>query len=118
MARTLLGGAVTVPDNLTVTGTVSIGSGTAIKKHLAAQAAWDPPNLVNNASVTVNITVTGAAVGDICGVSFTTVLPAGMYFAVPQVTATNTVTVTLINNSGSTQDLASGTLKVQAWQYN
>jgi len=72
---------------------------------------WDPASVANGASVQLTgITVTGAAVGDPVDVSFSNSLQ-GMSLT-GYVTATDTVAVTLLNNTGGAVDLASGTLKI------
>lgn len=91
-------------------------SGTAIKQHLAATKTWDPASVADGAMTSTTVTVTGAAIGDLVAVGFSLAVPAGMVLS-GSVTASNTVTVTLFNKSGSVQDLASGTLRAAVWQY-
>jgi hypothetical protein len=95
---------------------VKLGSGgTQIKKHLSATASWDPPSVVNGASTTTTITVTGAALGDTVAVGFTSLVTGWTITGL--VTATNTVEVRITNNTGGTVDLASGTLRADVWQH-
>jgi hypothetical protein len=95
---------------------VKLGSGgTQIKKHLSATASWDPPSVVNGASTTTTITVTGAALGDTVAVGFTSLVTGWNITGL--VTATNTVEVRITNNTGGTVDLASGTLRADVWQH-
>jgi hypothetical protein len=87
----------------TNTGWVNIGG-------LKASAAWDPASTLTGAvSSAKTVSVTGAAVGDFAQASFSIALPTGCYLTA-EVTATNTVSVYLVNLSGSTQDVASGTV--------
>jgi hypothetical protein len=96
---------------------LTIGSGTPILKVLSATATWDPPSTATGAlSTATTVTLTGAALGDNVKASFSLALPDGCYL-VAQVSATNTVKVQLANFSGSTQDLASGTLRVTVEQF-
>lgn len=97
-------------------GTVVIGGGTVIKKHLSGTTTWDPANIVNGGITSTTVTVTGAAIGDTVSVGFSVAVPAGALL-VGAVTATNTVTVTLFNQTGSSLDLASGTLRADVWQH-
>ena len=87
-------------------GSMSYGS-----QELRGTAVWDPPSIGNLAKATTTVTVTGAAVGDAASVGFTTVVPAGLTLSA-QVTATDTVTVTLFNIDAGATNLASGTLTV------
>lgn len=74
-------------------------------------ATWDPASIAAGAEAATDITVTGVALGDIVlgasvGVDVTDlVLDA-------QVTAANTVTAVLANNTGGAVDLASSTVRV------
>ena len=85
-------GAVVVQSTLTMTGT----SGT-----------WDPGSLVDGAQESRDFTVSGAALGDAAfagaGVDVVDILVSCV------VTATDTVTVTLANETAGTVDLASST---------
>ena len=76
---------------------------------LSGSVTWDPPSVGSGSQTSTTVTVTGAAVGDPVSVGFSTAVPAGALL-VGSVTATNTVTVTLLNSVGSPVDLASGTL--------
>jgi hypothetical protein len=96
---------------------VAIGSGgAAITGHLSATATWNPASVADDAMTSTTVTVTGAAVGDTVTVGFSQAVPAGALLA-GAVTATNTVTVTLFNKTGGALDLASGTLRADAWQH-
>jgi hypothetical protein len=74
--------------------------------------AWDPPPLVNGETASRDFTFVGVVAGNVIAASFTVVLPAGVYMAMPQVIAADVVRVTIVNSSGSSQDLGPGTVKV------
>lgn len=74
-------------------------------------ATYDPPSLVDGAGTTTTISVTGVAVGDFARASFS--LDTQGITITAWVSATNTVSVRFQNESGSTLDIASGTLKVE-----
>jgi hypothetical protein len=74
--------------------------------------AWDPPSVAAGAFTSTTVTVAGCAVGDCVQVGFTPAVPAGVILT-GQVTAANTVTVTLVNHTGAAVDLAAGTLLVR-----
>lgn len=78
---------------------------------LTGSKTWDPPSVADGAMTSTTVTVTGVAFGDFIRASFSQALPAGMQLTA-EVTAANTVTVTLVNHSGGTLDIASGTLRV------
>lgn len=83
---------------------------------LFASATVDPPNLSSGAAAQTTVTVEGARAGDLALASFE---PADAGVVVTAaVTATDTVTVTFLNVSGGSINLASGTLRVrvEAWQ--
>lgn len=75
---------------------------------------WDPPSVANREGATTTVTVTGAALGGLAVASWSVALPDGVDLTA-KVTAADTVTVTLWNLSGSTQDIASGTLRAMVW---
>jgi hypothetical protein len=77
---------------------------------LAASATYDPPSLADGTQQTTTVTVTGAAVGDYVQVSFGRTLSRTRLWG--EVTAADTVTVYHRNDTGSTVDLASSTLRV------
>lgn len=77
---------------------------------LVGSATWDAGAIANGAMESKDITVTGAAIGDFVLASMgVDVVDLGV---VAQVTATNTVTVTLLNNTGGSVNLASTTVRV------
>lgn len=118
---------VVLVGNITAAGTrvaaltsMSIAAGNTIKGHLSSiHSAWDPASLAPGQYDSTTITVTGVALDGTwtLGVpTFSVALPVGV-FLLATITAANTVTVVLVNLTTSTQDLASGTLRVDAWQH-
>lgn len=81
---------------------------------LTGSDTWNPGNLIDGAQESKDFTVTGAALGDIAlvgaGVDVTDLLVSAV------VTAANTVTVTLANETGGAVDLASSTWNVRVIQ--
>ncbi|MNQ81037.1 hypothetical protein D3C85_960400 [compost metagenome] len=73
-------------------------------------ATYNPPSLASGASTTTTVAATGAALGDFASASFSLDLQGIQLTA--YVSAVNVVTVVLVNLTGGTIDLASGTLKV------
>jgi hypothetical protein len=100
----------TATDVWTLTGGASGGAGNG--GGVSGSISYNPPSLLNGQIDTITMTVTGAVVGDSAVFSFTQPLPNGMRFSEPQITAADTATINLINDSGSTQDVAAGTLKI------
>ena len=96
-------------------GPIIIGGGAPITKHLSATATYDPPSIAAGAQTTTTVTVNGAALGDEVTCSFDKDLQ-GMQMTA-YVSATDTVTVVIRNGTGGAIDLASGTLRVSAWQH-
>jgi parallel beta helix pectate lyase-like protein len=75
---------------------------------------WDPPNVNNGAQTTTTVTVTNAIIGDLVAVGFSQNLQ-GMVLS-GHVSASNTVTVVLRNDTGGALDLASGTLRARCFK--
>jgi len=69
----------------------------------------DWASLADGAMLSEDVTVTGCAIGDIAEATMSVAVPAGVQISA-NVTAANTVTVTIVNRSGVAVDLASGTL--------
>jgi hypothetical protein len=79
--------------------------------NLSGSATFDPANLADGAGETTTVTVTGAALGDYATASFSLDLQGITLTA--WVSAANTVSVRLQNESGGALDLASGTLRAK-----
>lgn len=78
---------------------------------LVATATFDPGSLNDAAGATTTVAVPGAAPGDFVQVAFTTPLAGVLMTA--WVSAVNEVSVRFQNESGTTVDLASGTLQIK-----
>ncbi len=78
---------------------------------LTGTATWDPGSIADAAAAATSVTVTGAAVGDACVATLST-LGARNMLITAHVSATDTVRVTLFNKDGAPVDLASGTVRV------
>jgi len=78
----------------------------------SGSATWDPGSIADGDEEVKEITVTGVALGDfVTGVSFS--LDVADLTLTAQVTAADTVTAQLCNNTGGAIDLASGTVYVR-----
>lgn len=73
-------------------------------------ATWNPGSIANGAEEMKEVTVTGAALGDFAIPSFS--LDVTDLQLTADVTAANTVTALLNNNTGGAIDLASGTIYI------
>lgn len=102
------GGAVSIAD--------FFGASRAYTNHtsnefiIRASATWNPPVVANLAQVQEVFTVTGAALGDHVQASFSSNL-AGFILSA-ELSAADTVRVTLANLSGAGIDLGSGTVRL------
>jgi hypothetical protein len=105
-----VGLGITTPSaKLDVAGTTKLGtSGTVFNSIISATATLDFPSIGSNSSADLTITVTGAVVGASVSIGAPSTLEAGLIFSA-WVSATNTVTVRLHNNSGGSVDPASAT---------
>ena len=99
---------------------VSAGQATVVKDSysvgllpLIGSATYDPGNILDGAGVTTTVAVTGAALGDFAVAAFSLDLQGITLSA--WVSATDTVSVRLQNESGGALDLASGTLRVRVF---
>jgi hypothetical protein len=73
---------------------------------------WNPGSIANGASESINLTVTGATFGMVCS-AVLGISTSGLILSAA-VTAADTITATLQNNTGGAVDLASTTLTVFA----
>ncbi|RKY12687.1 MAG: hypothetical protein DRP65_00580 [Planctomycetota bacterium] len=80
---------------------------------LTGSDTWDPGSIADGGEEAKEVTVTGAALGDFARASFSNDVSDLVLDA--QVTAANTVTCILANNTGGAIDLASGTIKVEVF---
>lgn len=105
-----------VPYNPSLDGGVRIGSGGArVLRVLTGTGTWNPPDLATGAQATNTITVTGAAVGDPVFVGFGANLNAMRLTG--YVSAANSVTAVLKNDTGGNLNLGSATLRAVVFQF-
>jgi hypothetical protein len=76
-----------------------------------AEVAWNPGSIADGDEEAKEITVTGARLGDWVIISFS--LDVADLVLTAQVSANDTVTAVLANNTGDAVDLAEGTLYVK-----
>jgi hypothetical protein len=82
-----------------------------VKGWISVNATWAPGTVANQGFVSATVTMRGISPPQPVYVGFTTAIPAGMVLHAV-CTSTDTVTVTLVNFTGSSQNIASGTLRV------
>jgi hypothetical protein len=102
--------------NISTSGSLVIGSGTAIVKHLSVTATWDPGNLADGAVEGKAVTVTGAAAGDTCVAALSTIGAVNWLISC-NISGDNTAQVVIMNKTGGDSNLASGTVRVDVWQH-
>ncbi|MHC4292657.1 MAG: hypothetical protein ACYSTX_00050 [Planctomycetota bacterium] len=88
--------------------------GKILEDDLKGSATWDPGNIVDGNEEATTVTVTGAALGDYAIASFS--LDVADLVLDAQVTAANTVTCVLANNTGGAVNLASGTVYIRVFK--
>lgn len=108
--------ATTVTGTALVGTTLAVGGGTAVAFILTGTTTWDPASVADGDAVSTTLTVTGAATGQVCTASLTT-LTADLIAISAFPSAGNTVRVVLNNNSGAPVDLTSGTLRAACIGY-
>ena len=84
------------------------------KDDISASDTWDPGSIADGDEEATDVTVTGAEVGDYALASFSNDVSDLTLDA--QVTAADTVTCVLANNTGGAVDLASGTVYVRVFR--
>lgn len=92
------------------------GGGLNFSKLLAGSATLDFPSIAANGSQSLTITVTGAVSGDAAIASPPATLNANLSF-VAYVSAADTVTIRIHNNTGGAIDPASATWKVTVFDF-
>jgi len=85
----------------------------SFEQPLTGSATYDAPSLADGATTTTTITVPGARLGDMVQVA--PPFSASGMIITGNVSATNTVTIVINNESGGTVDLASGTWRVAVY---
>ena len=122
-ARLDIGNAFTgnqsVNGNETLAGSVSIGNGTAITKHLSALFNPSFPVLGKGACVTASFAFSGVSDGDTTALGVPNARVAGPGFLYTAwVSAANTITLEECNVSGTNQRAAgSGSIRVDVWKH-
>jgi hypothetical protein len=101
--------------NLLGTGYIVMG-GAAFRSVLSATAALDFGSIAAGSQAELTISVTGAAAADAVHLGLPAGLEAGLAVSA-RVSATDTVTVRLINTTGSAIDPASGTYRATVIHY-
>ena len=86
------------------------GIGWNVFRRLKGSATWDPGSIDDGNEEMKEVTVNGAVLGDFALASFS--LDVADLPLDAQVTAANTITCVLANNTGGAIDLASGTVRV------
>jgi len=100
-------------DELEVDATIDMDNQLGLKV-TATSDTWDPSSIDDGNEEAKEVTVTGAALGDFVLVSFS--LDVADLVLDAQVTAADTVTCILANNTGGAIDLGSGTVYVHVIQ--
>ena len=96
-------------------GSLEIGeTGDLIGGHISGTAPWGPPSIANSASTSFSFSVPGAAVGDTVLMGLAPDVPAKALLT-GAVTATGTVTVTLLNTTGASINLPASTVRAEVW---
>jgi hypothetical protein len=90
------------------------GSGVSGLATLDGSAAWNPGEIADGNEEVQAVTVTGAALGDFVLVSFS--LDVVDLAITGAVTAANTVTAQLNNNTGGALDLGAGTVYARVFK--
>ena len=97
---------------------LTIGTGgTAIQKHMSAvSSAYDPASMATGSQLSLDVTVSGAVVGDIVLAAFSQPLQGMLISA--NVKSADVVQIIIVNpGSNAVVDLASGTFRISIWQY-
>jgi hypothetical protein len=116
-AKLDVNGNVRAGGNLTTTGTVTIGGGTAIAKVSSVTATLNFGSTNSGASDDLTITLSGVAVGDAVFLGVDNGSVSGGTSFTAWVSATDTVTVRFNNYSGAAIDPASGTFRVAVMKF-
>lgn len=99
-----------IGTNMDETG-LSVANGAHITKFAVGSATYDPPSRADGEVATTTVSVSDAAVSDHAIASFSTAMNY-QWLLESHVQSGGTVRVNMMNKTGSTEDLASGTLKV------
>ena len=113
--------AVICRDNYCSGAITTTRAAAKMPHHLTATASWNIPELADGASTTLDVTVTGASVGDVvtCGLrmSVSDTDETGAWQLSGRVKTTDTVTATLTNHTGNTKNLDTKDLRIDVWKH-
>lgn len=118
-ARYVLHIAKTAPANalhVESNGTAIGQNGTPIALSISGSTAWDPANISDGATDSTTVSVPNAVQGDPCFAGFNNITGANLILSCA-ITSNDTATVTLLNKTGSAQNLGNGTLRATAFHY-
>ena len=90
-------------------------AGTPVRPVLRASTTWAPGTIGDSGVAVTTITVNGAAQGDVAGASHSE-LGGDDFIISAYVQSANTVRVLILNKSGETLTVGSGTLQVMVWK--
>jgi len=97
-----------VTRGVAVVGALAVNTGTVVKNIKYGSASLDAASINGNSTGTVTTTITGAATGDIVVVN-PPALTTGLAFAGAAITSANTLTIYLVNATGSPINNAAAT---------
>lgn len=109
--QTLKFGDTTITQHFSAKG-LSINNGTSVTFLKAGTVNIDPPSIGAGTKATVNVTISGAAVGDLVFLTPPETIETGLVYVGASVTAADTVTVALYNPTAAAIDGVSRT-----WRY-
>jgi hypothetical protein len=109
-------GTFAVSGNVSSSGSLKVGGGTPVLKHLSATASLDFPSIAASSTAELTVTVTGAASGDTVYAAPTGAPEAGLVWSA-YVSAANTVTVRMANHTAGAIDPAARTWRADVWQH-
>jgi hypothetical protein len=113
-------GNVKTSGSVVTTGSLTIGTGTAITEHLSMTFSLGVPSLKPNTCTTSTFTFTGASDGDTTALGVPNALmAAGNIIYSAWVSSANTVTIRAcdINPNGPATTAVSGTVRVDIWKH-
>ena len=118
VASRTTGSGVVALNGATVFNTFTFGrdGSTPIAQHYKVSGVLNWPRIAANSERDMTMTLTGTVVGDDATAHPHGMLEMGLSISHVAVTATNTVTVRLRNNTGSAIDPAPRTWRVRAWR--
>jgi uncharacterized protein DUF5907 len=119
LASPALTGTPTAPTAASSTNNTQLATTAfAEPRALRGSVSWNPTSIAGGASQSTNVTVTGAAIGDGAVGSLSVALQAGVTVSA-EVSAANTVTVTVFNDgSGGASDPGGASpVTVRAWVF-